>query len=103
MASECLKRQTSVEDQDMKEFLEDKLNILRFGTRSRLDSPELSSPSAGDWIFQHPHFQAWEGATSSQGNILFLNGSPGAGISSDPPYFACFPLNSIFKVKQLWR
>ncbi|KAI8665508.1 NACHT domain-containing protein [Fusarium sp. Ph1] len=79
MASECLKRQTSVEDQDMKEFLEDKLNISRFGSRHRLDSPELSSPSAGDWIFQHPHFQAWERATSSQGNILFLNGSPGAG------------------------
>ncbi|WAO91963.1 NACHT domain-containing protein [Fusarium falciforme] len=79
LASECLKRQTSVEDQDMKEILEDKLNISKFGSRSRLDSPELSSPSAGDWIFQHPHFQAWERATSSQGNILFLNGSPGAG------------------------
>ncbi|EEU43484.1 uncharacterized protein NECHADRAFT_95028 [Fusarium vanettenii 77-13-4] len=79
LASECLKHQTSVEDQDMKEFLEDKLNISRFGSRSRLDSPELSSPSAGDWIFQHPHFQAWESATSSQGNVLFLNGSPGAG------------------------
>lgn len=103
LASECLKRQTSAEDQDMKAYLKDKLNISRFGSRSRLNSPELSSPSAGDWIFQHPHFQAWERAASSQGNVLFLNGSPGAGISSHVSYVSCFPLNKVFKAKQLWR
>ncbi|UPK92591.1 hypothetical protein LCI18_003526 [Fusarium solani-melongenae] len=73
------RRQTSAKDQEMKDFVEDKLNISNFGLRSRLDSPEPSCPSAGDWIFHHPDFQAWERGTSPQGSVLFLNGSPGAG------------------------
>ncbi|RSL43938.1 hypothetical protein CEP54_014884 [Fusarium duplospermum] len=79
LASESLRLQTSAENREMKESLEDKLNISKFGSHSRLDSPEPSSSSAGDWIFHHPDFQAWEKATSSQRNVLFLNGSPGAG------------------------
>ncbi|RSL59060.1 hypothetical protein CEP53_005924 [Fusarium sp. AF-6] len=79
LASECLRNQTSAENQDMKDFLEDKLDVSSFGSRNRLDSLELSSPSAGDWIFQHPTFQSWESATPSQGSVLFLNGSPGSG------------------------
>ena len=81
LASECLRRQTSAENQDMKDLLEDKLDISSFGARNRLDSPELSSTSAGDWIFDHPAFQSWESATPSQQSVLFLNGSPGAGMS----------------------
>ncbi|KAM0430109.1 hypothetical protein ACHAPT_006115 [Fusarium lateritium] len=79
LESECLRSQASSQDRDMKDLLEDKLNISRLGPHNRLDSTELSSPSSGDWIFQHPNFQSWERALSSQGSVLFLNGSPGAG------------------------
>ncbi|KAJ3455735.1 hypothetical protein MRS44_017217 [Fusarium solani] len=82
LASEYLRSQTSSQDRDMKDLLEERLNVSRSEPRSRLDSPELSSPSAGDWIFSDPAFQSWEGLEgepSSRTKVLFLSGSPGAG------------------------
>lgn len=82
LASESLRIQTSSQDQDMKDLLEEKLNVPRSGSHNRLESPGLSSPSAGNWIFIDPRFRSWEGLgqASSRSNVLFLNGSPGAGL-----------------------
>ncbi|KAM5350993.1 hypothetical protein ACJ41O_003716 [Fusarium nematophilum] len=81
LASECLRSQTSSQNQDMKDLLEEKLDVSGSRTRIRLDSPELSSPSAGDWIFSDPTFKSWEGLEGepTQTRVLFLSGSPGAG------------------------
>lgn len=76
--------------QAMKDHLQDKLDIAKFQTRNALESPELISASSGDWIFENAKFKSWESEKSPQGNVLFLNGSPGAGRSSNHLILAGF-------------
>ncbi|KAF4969856.1 hypothetical protein FSARC_3014 [Fusarium sarcochroum] len=74
-------RSKASQNREMKAFLEGKLSVPEFRADRQLASSEQSAKSSGSWIFSHPTFRSWENEKSHEGNVLFLNGSPGAGKS----------------------
>ncbi|WKT50544.1 Zinc finger C2H2-type [Fusarium oxysporum f. sp. vasinfectum] len=68
--------------QEIKLFLEKKLDVSLSQTRSQLELPDTDIGSSGSWIFSHPLFHQWDTNASPQNNVLFLSGCPGAGKST---------------------
>ncbi|KAF4457118.1 hypothetical protein F53441_906 [Fusarium austroafricanum] len=64
--------------QEMKLFLEKKLEVSLSQTRSQLELSDTDIGSSGSWIFSHPLFHQWDTNASPQNNVLFLSGCPGA-------------------------
>ncbi|KAH7196367.1 uncharacterized protein B0J16DRAFT_376842 [Fusarium flagelliforme] len=81
ITSEELRRQ-KMEEQEIRSFLERKLNVSVSQIKSQLEVPDAVTSSSGNWIFSHPLFQSWEVDVSQQGCVLFLTGCPGAGKST---------------------
>lgn len=78
ITSEELRRQ-KMEEQEVRSFLERKLNVSLSQTTSQLEVPDTVISSSGSWIFSDPLFQSWEVGTSPRNCVLFLTGCPGAG------------------------
>ncbi|KAM0496300.1 hypothetical protein ACHAP8_007561 [Fusarium lateritium] len=67
------------QEQDMKLYLERKLNVSLSRLASQLELPDTVIGSSGRWILSDPLFQSWEANMSPKGSVLFLTGCPGAG------------------------
>ena len=78
ISSEQLRSQ-KLEEQEMKSFLERKLNVSASQATSQVGPPDAIIGSSGSWVFRDPLFQSWEANTSPNGCILYLSGCPGAG------------------------
>jgi SpoVK/Ycf46/Vps4 family AAA+-type ATPase len=78
LASEEL-RSRALQDQEMRTYLEKKLDVPQSRDDLRLESPEYILKSSGNWIFSNPDYYSWETDSPPEGSVLFLNGSPGSG------------------------
>lgn len=78
VTSEQLRRQ-KMEEQEIRSFLERKLNVSLSQIKGQLEVPDAVVDSSGSWIFSHPLFQSWDVDVSLQSCVLFLTGCPGAG------------------------
>ncbi|KAF4340767.1 heterokaryon incompatibility protein het-E-1 [Fusarium beomiforme] len=81
LASEQLKSRT-LQDREMRAYLESRLNVSKSRTDLLLEAPHPMDGVSGNWIFSDPNFESWEANKSSNGSVLFLNGSPGSGKST---------------------
>ncbi|KAF9767037.1 hypothetical protein IL306_000450 [Fusarium sp. DS 682] len=79
LAAEQL-RNKSLQDEEMRASLESKLDISKSRIDCQLHSSESTVGSSGNWIFTHPTFDSWDTNKILQGDVLFLNGCPGAGM-----------------------
>ncbi|KAI7765160.1 hypothetical protein LZL87_005873 [Fusarium oxysporum] len=55
---------------------------LQSRTDLQLESRDPIVEDSGSWIFTNPIFKCWDEGKSSEGRVLFLNGSPGSGKST---------------------
>jgi hypothetical protein len=76
-------RSQKLQEEEIRSFLERKLNVSLPQITSQLEVPDTVISSSGSWIFSDTLFQSWEADTSPQGSVLFLTGCPGAGKSAN--------------------
>ncbi|KAL9562958.1 hypothetical protein ACKAV7_012909 [Fusarium commune] len=81
LASEQLQSKT-LQVQEMKSYLESRLDVSKSRTDLQLESRDPIVEDSGSWIFTNPIFKCWDEGKSSEGRVLFLNGSPGSGKST---------------------
>ncbi|KAK6713562.1 hypothetical protein SNK04_004527 [Fusarium graminearum] len=75
-------RNEKLHQEEMKSTLERKLNVSLSRMASRLEQSDKVLNSYGRWILSDSVFQSWKANNSAQGDVLFLNGCPGAGKST---------------------
>jgi hypothetical protein len=78
LASDKL-RSKALQDQEMRAYLERKLDVPQSRAGLQLESPEHILGSSGNWVFSDPSYYSWETESPPEGSVLFLNGSPGSG------------------------
>lgn len=78
----CDHASSAAEQARKDKIIVESLTFERMDARSANIATAL--PDTSQWVFTHPHFQAWEGPTQSpeHRNFLWLKGKPGCGKST---------------------